>query len=693
VSRTLQPQLAEFLYALSASDGGDPTRAADTGADATRNGEPEGELGVIRQKDFAWHDQTGAPTDPQAGNIPGGKRDVLRTANFNDGSLQALAPDNGVWTVSGGTLQVASTSSHTDAVAVYQVGDALPSYYEVQASIKVVKPTSGWNANSFIIFDYQSATNFKFAGLDVSTNKLVMGHRDATGWIYDQQSSVQGGLKSDTWYNILLSVNGLTATLIVNNTTAFSFTYAPTVEDGWSYGLNWGLVGFGSNNARGALDNITVQVVPPEGTVVRSDDFAGPSNTQFSGGTSMSGGSFGLSGGRYLGTPSGSEAVMSLANLSGITNLAPGSILDLSATLKTTGRAGFVFDQYSATDYKWAAIDVQTHQILIGHRQGNNWTIDAAVGNSSLAAGVDYTLGVSLRGSTVSVTLGGQAALGFVYNALTVDGRFGVFAKGGSVSFDTMTVKTNDPAVGTTTTVSALMAMEPVATPTKGLIDLTQARLQPVLDEALRRWSLAEDAEFMAALSGVHIQIVDLPGQELGEYSNGVVYVDIDAAGYGWFIDPTPQDDKEFADVGGQLDALRGPAAQRMDLLSVLVHELGHAGGLAHTDSGFMASDLDTGVRTTVAAAPDEAGAFGVAPPMIKSGTPVPSMETPALVIDWESGEFDRTPRKVVSSAGSNWHHDFVNHLGQSASERNPNANLRITLPAMSKATPTVSAL
>src|SRR5207302_10626053 len=43
VSRTLQPALMDFLYALSASDGADPTRAADNagaGADPARNGEP-----------------------------------------------------------------------------------------------------------------------------------------------------------------------------------------------------------------------------------------------------------------------------------------------------------------------------------------------------------------------------------------------------------------------------------------------------------------------------------------------------------------------------------------------------------------------------------------------------------------------------------------------------------------------------
>src|SRR5207344_1684524 len=52
VSRTLQPALPEFLYALSASDGADPTRAGDIpGSDPARNGEPYGELGLVLQKD------------------------------------------------------------------------------------------------------------------------------------------------------------------------------------------------------------------------------------------------------------------------------------------------------------------------------------------------------------------------------------------------------------------------------------------------------------------------------------------------------------------------------------------------------------------------------------------------------------------------------------------------------------------
>ena len=80
VSDQLQPGLPEFLYALSKSDGADQTLAAQHGGDATRNGEPFGELGLVLKQDAAWGDQRGNPRDPQAGNIPGGPRDVLTTS-------------------------------------------------------------------------------------------------------------------------------------------------------------------------------------------------------------------------------------------------------------------------------------------------------------------------------------------------------------------------------------------------------------------------------------------------------------------------------------------------------------------------------------------------------------------------------------------------------------------------------------
>jgi hypothetical protein len=76
VSRLLQPQVPELLYALSKSAGADMTLAALYGGAAARNGEPFGELGLIVQQDAAWQAQSGGPRDPQAGNTNGGKVDV-----------------------------------------------------------------------------------------------------------------------------------------------------------------------------------------------------------------------------------------------------------------------------------------------------------------------------------------------------------------------------------------------------------------------------------------------------------------------------------------------------------------------------------------------------------------------------------------------------------------------------------------
>ena len=77
VSRTMQPQLDVFMLLLSQSAGADLTLAAQHGGDTLRNGEPFGELGEVRQHDKPyWNDQHGGPRDPQAGNVPGGSRDV-----------------------------------------------------------------------------------------------------------------------------------------------------------------------------------------------------------------------------------------------------------------------------------------------------------------------------------------------------------------------------------------------------------------------------------------------------------------------------------------------------------------------------------------------------------------------------------------------------------------------------------------
>ena len=72
--------------------------------------------------------------------------------------------------------------------------------------------------------------------------------------------------------------------------------------------------------------------------------------------------------------------------------------------------------------------------------------------------------------------------------------------------------------------------------------------------------------------------------------------IDRNAAGYGWFVDPTPTLDEEFASSGtsGQLTAVDPQAVDRIDLLTVVEHELGHIVGLKDIDA--VSDDVMSGV-------------------------------------------------------------------------------------------------
>ena len=270
VSRALQPQISEFLYALSKSDGADQTFAAP---DDPRNGEPFGELGLVRQQDSAWRDQTGAPDDPQPGNVSGGTRDVLRSAGFDDAQEVTdtdFFADSGDWSVSNGRLAGSSARLGGDAAAVWFIGDSLPSYFEVHATISIDKPVGGSKTNACLIFDYVSSTDFKFAGLNASTNKIEMGRRTTEGWIVDEQTPMQ--VKSGADYDLLLTINGSSATLVVNGSTELSHVFASRTVDTSTLGLNWGLIGIGSDNSSGTFDNLAVQVLPAQINLSQTDN-------------------------------------------------------------------------------------------------------------------------------------------------------------------------------------------------------------------------------------------------------------------------------------------------------------------------------------------------------------------------------------------------------------------------------------
>ncbi len=131
---------------------------------------------------------------------------------------------------------------------------------------------------------------------------------------------------------------------------------------------------------------------------------------------------------------------------------------------------------------------------------------------------------------------------------------------------------------------------------------LTRAQLDTLLVVAIERWKeTGLTAEQLAAMRSMTFELADLPEVYLAEVSGNHVRIDRDAGGYGWFVDSTPMDDAEFGNTVSNLRRYTNPGdapAGRMDLLTAIMHEMGHRVGLCDSYSSTARDSLMYGYLT-----------------------------------------------------------------------------------------------
>src|SRR5262249_799969 len=120
-------------------------------------------------------------------------------------------------------------------------------------------------------------------------------------------------------------------------------------------------------------------------------------------------------------------------------------------------------------------------------------------------------------------------------------------------------------------------APAPTTAPVPGL---RPDQLNGVVANALVRYQNAGlTPDQLPNVIAVNFVIPDMAPGVIGQTVGSTIYLSRDAAGYGWFVDPTPDDDSEF--TGQPMTAISGgPASGKIDLLTVVLHELAHEAGV-----------------------------------------------------------------------------------------------------------------
>ncbi|MCI0376699.1 MAG: S8 family serine peptidase [Gemmataceae bacterium] len=385
----------------------------------------DGEVGVGTQSAISRFDDVRVEsfTPAPSGTLP-------HADNFNDGVADFFEVRAGAWSVSSGRY-AATPAAGQDAISTLSLTNPLPANLDLQATINADAATTGFLSNAFVIFDYQNATDFKFAGAYAGTDEWLIGHRNATGWVTDATATAPIDALTDYRLRVTIESDS-TVTLFANGIPRVSFTYAGVLTDG--------MIGVGTRTALSRFDDVEFKELaapgaPTPGTLPVSEDFQDGVADHLQ----LRAGEWAVFGGKFIVAPDvGQDGVSTLLLSHALpANLEVRATINAEdATAQFLSNAFILFDYVGPTDFKFAGAYTGSDQWLIGHRDATGWVTDAFV-SAPINASTDYQIRLVVENGTMATLfVNGVPYLAREYTGSLTDGQVGLGTRNAISRFD-----------------------------------------------------------------------------------------------------------------------------------------------------------------------------------------------------------------------------------------------------------------
>ena len=202
----------------------------------------DGQVGLGAWNAFATFDDVfvGQFVPPPVGRLP-------IAEDFEDGAAELFDVRDGLWSVQAGRYRA---EPGPNAITTLRIDEALPADFQVQATVNADLETGSFYSNALIVFDYQSNTNFKFAGAYAKADRWVIGYRSGASWFTSswRNEAIAAGVD----YELTLDIEADSrVTLLVGGVAKVTRTYTASVIDGD--------VGLAVWNGFAWFDNVAVQ--------------------------------------------------------------------------------------------------------------------------------------------------------------------------------------------------------------------------------------------------------------------------------------------------------------------------------------------------------------------------------------------------------------------------------------------------